>query len=158
MGEDADTPWVINPREDDLARLPWSDNFKAELNRAFEDKEDYYTGKDLDRWLDSMSYKELLEKVLGYSPEVTEYLDPIIAVSMGGVGADVYSAYSAKLLELPGTQTHYKSDRTQEVRAYNFPGGNTGIFRHIVKHLIPESIQGGKSFEEILFNPITISS
>ena len=55
MGEDADTPWVINPRKDSLVRMPWSDKFKAELNRAFEDKEIYYTGKDLDRWLDSMS-------------------------------------------------------------------------------------------------------
>jgi hypothetical protein len=38
VGEDADTPWVINPRVDDLARMPWSDEFKAELNRAFADK------------------------------------------------------------------------------------------------------------------------
>ncbi len=158
MGEDADTPWVVNPREDDLARLPWSDEFKAELNRAFEDKEVYYTGKDLDRWLDSMSYKDLLEKVLGYSPKVTEYFDPIIANSMGGVGADVYSAYSARLLELPGTQAGYKFDRDKDPGAYSFPGGNTGIFRHIVKYLIPDSIKGGKLFEEILYNPINFAA
>ena len=153
MGEDADIPWVINPREDNLARMPWSDKFKAELNRAFEDKEDYYTGKDLDRWLDSMSYKDLLEKVLGYSPEVTEYFDPVIAISMGGVGADVYSAYSAKLLEMPGTQVHYTYDDKME-SAYSFPGGNSGIFRHIVKYLIPDSIEGENAFEDILFKPI----
>ncbi len=158
MGEHADTPWVINPREDNLARMPWSDKFKAELNRAFEDKEDAYTGKDLDRWLDSMSYKDLLEKVLGYSPEVTEYFDPIIAISMGGVGADVYSAYSAKLLEMPGTQARYKYDGSKEVGAYSFPGGNTGIFRHLVKYLIPDSITGGTSFEEILFAPINFNA
>jgi hypothetical protein len=28
-----------------------------------------------------------------------------------------------------------------------FPGGNAGILRHIVKHLLPESIEGGRSFE-----------
>jgi len=153
MGEDADVPWVINPRADDLARLPWSDSFKAEMNRAFSDKEEYYTGDDLDRWLDSMSYKELLEDVMGYSPEVTAYFDPILAISMGGVGADVYSAYSAKMLDMPGTNTHYTFENEPET-AYSFPGGNTGIFRHIVKYLIPASIEGGKSFEEILFNPI----
>jgi spermidine dehydrogenase len=158
MGEDADPPWVINPRKDRLARLPWSDKFKAELNRAFEDKDVYYTGDDLDRWLDSMSYKDLLEKVMGYSPEVTEYFDPVIANSMGGVGADVYSAYSAKLLELPGTHSRYEVDPEQGAGAYSFPGGNAGIIRHIVKYLIPGSITGGKSFEEILYNPIDFAA
>ncbi len=153
VGEDADTPWVVNPRTDDLARMPWSDEFKAEMNRAFADKEEYYTGEDLDRWLDSMSYKELLEDVMGYSPQVTEYFDPILAISMGGVGADVYSAYSAKLLDMPGTNVHYQYDGGAE-SAYSFPGGNAGIIRHIVKHLVPESIEGGRSFEEVLFNPI----
>jgi len=161
VGEDADNPWIVNPRSDDLARMPWSDAFKAELNRAFADKEDYYTGEDLDRWLDGMSYKHLLEEVMGYSPAVTEYFDPIIATSMGGVGADVYSAYSAKELELPGTQAPYVYDSDQDdhdVGVYSFPGGNTGIFRHIVKYLIPDSISGDNSFEGILTNPIDFSA
>jgi hypothetical protein len=86
-----------------------------------------------------MSYKDLLEKELGYSSRVTDYFDPVLAISMGGVGADVYSAYSAKLLEMPGTSTHYKVDPNQsaeDVGAFSYPGGNTGIFRHIVKYLI----------------------
>jgi spermidine dehydrogenase len=157
FGEDADTPWVINPRKDGLARVPWSESFKAELNRAFEDKEEYYTGEGLDRWLDSMSYKDLLEDVMGYSPKVTEYFDPVLAISMGGVGADVYSAYSAKLLDMPGTNVHYQYDINEE-SAYSFPGGNAGIFRHIVKYLMPDSIEGGRSFEEILYNPINFSA
>ncbi len=153
LGEDADTPWVINPRKDKLARLPWPDDFKAELNRIFEDKEVYYEGEDLDRWLDSMSYKDLLEKVMGCSPRVTEFLDPVLAVSMGGVGADVYSAYSAKLLDMPGTNANYQYD-ANTASSYSFPGGNSGLFRHIVKYLVPASIKGGNSFEEILVNPI----
>jgi spermidine dehydrogenase len=157
VGEDADTPWVINPRVDDLARMPWSDEFKAELNRAFADKEEYYTGDDLDRWLDSMTYKELLEDIMGFSSEVTKYFDPILAISMGGVGADAYSAYSAKLLDMPGTNIHYQYDVNAE-SAYSFPGGNTGIIKHVVKYLIPDSIEGGNSFEEILFNPIDFSA
>jgi spermidine dehydrogenase len=154
LGADAETPWVVNPRADRLARLPWSEAFKAELNRAFDDKDDYYDGDDLDRWLDGMSYKDLLEKVMGCSPAVTDYFDPIIAISMGGVGADAYSAYSARDLELPGTQFHYEYKPDQEVGAYSFPGGNTGIFRYIVKYLVPDGIAGGSGFEEILFNPI----
>jgi len=157
MGEDAETPWVINPRKDRLARMPWSDEFKAELNRAFDDKEEYYSGEDLDAWLDSMSYKELLEDVMGFGPDVTRYFDPILAISMGGVGADAYSAYSAKMLEMPGTHIHYKFDINSIETAYSFPGGNSGIFRHIVNYLVPGSIEGGGSFEEILANPINFS-
>jgi len=157
VGADADTPWVVNPRKDKLARMPWSDEFKAELNRAFEDKEEYHTGNDLDRWLDSMTYKELLEGVMGYSSKVTEYFDPILAISMGGVGADVYSAYSAKLLDMPGTNIHYEYDPDKDT-SHSFPGGNTGIFRHIVKYLIPDSIEGDDSFEEILYNPIDFAA
>ena len=161
LGKNAQTPWVINPRADRLARLPWPDNIKSELNRAFEDLEDKYAGDDFDRWLDSMSYKDLLEKVYGYSPAVAEYFDPIIAISMGGVGCDAYSAYSAKLLEMPCTRARYVYDSSiDEVQmgALSFPGGNAGSFRHIVKYLIPESITGGKTFEEILFNPINFAA
>jgi spermidine dehydrogenase len=161
FGKQSKIPWVINPRVDKLARLPWSDDFKADLNRAFEDREDKYQGDDIDRWLDSMSYKDLLEKVYGYSPEVTEYFDPIIAISMGGVGCDVYSAYSARELEMPCTRARYVYDSSideVEMGALSFPGGNTGSFRHIVKHLMPESITGGKSFEDILFNPINFNA
>ena len=157
MGEDAPEPWVINPRADKLARLPWPDSFKDELNQLFDTQLAPYKGDDLDQWLDTMSYKELLEDVMGYSPDVTKYFDPIIAISMGGVGGDVYSAYSARLLDMPGTGAPYKHDKAlndKQVGAYSFPGGNAGIFRYIVKYLIPNAIEGGKEFEEILFNPI----
>ena len=161
VGEGAEARWVINPRQDNLARMPWPDDFKEELNRVFRDEEQFYEGADLDRWLDSMSYKELLEDVMGYSPRVTEYFDPVIAISMGGVGADVYSAYSAKDLELPGTQAPYQYDSSQgdhDVGVYSFPGGNTGIIRHIVKYLLPDSIEGSVTFENILTNPIDFSA
>ena len=161
LGSEAKNPWVINPRKDKLARLPWPDDVKADLNRAFEDLEDKYQGDNFDHWLDGMSYKDLLEKVYHYSPKVAEYFDPIIAISMGGVGCDVYSAYAAKRLEMPCTRARYIYDDTideQELGVFSYPGGNTGSFRHIVKYLIPESISGGKNFEDILYNPINFDA
>jgi spermidine dehydrogenase len=161
MGKDAVTPWVINPREDRLARMPWSNEFKAELNRAFDDKETYYKGDDIDTWLDSMTYKELLEKEMGFSSKVTEYFDPIVAISMGAVGCDVLSAYSARQLEMPGTEARYEYDSSKDdydVGVYSFPGGNTGIYRHIIKYLIPEAITGDKEFEAILYNDINFEA
>ena len=160
MGEESETPWVFNPRRDNFSQMPWTDELKAEMNRLIEDRETYYTGNDYDRWLDSMSYKELLEKVMGYSPAVTKYFDPIIALNMGGVCADVYSAYSAKMIGIPGTGSRYRYDPEvpdKDVRT-GYPGGNTGIFRHLIKYLIPDSIKGGRSFEEILFNPINFAA
>ncbi|MBA65716.1 MAG: hypothetical protein CMG55_07950 [Candidatus Marinimicrobia bacterium] len=157
MGKDATRPWIINPREDRLARMPWPNEFKAELNRAFDDKETYYKGDNIDAWLDSMTYKELLEKEMGFSSKVTEYFDPIVAISMGAVGCDVLSAYSARQLEMPGTEARYYYDSSKDdydVGVYSFPGGNTGIYRHIIKHLMPEAITGDKEFESILYNDI----
>ncbi len=49
-------------------------------------------------------------------------------------------------------------DLNEELEAYSFPGGNAGIFRHIVKYLIPDSIQGGKKFEDILYSPINFDA
>ena len=149
--------WVVNPRHDKLARLPWSAAFKDELNRAFADEKDYYSGEEIDRWLDSMSYKTLLEDVMGFSPQVTAYFDPVIAISMGGVGSDVYSAYSAKLLDMPGTGIHYQYDPDVE-SAYSFPGGNAGILRHIVKYLNADSIEGDSAFEAVLSKPINFAA
>ena len=161
MGKDAETPWIINPREDRLARMPWSKKFKAELNRAFDDKETPYKGADIDTWLDSMTYKELLEKVMGFSPKVAEYFDPIVAISMGAVCCDVLSAYSARQLEMPCTEARYVYDNSMDdydLDVYSFPGGNTGIFRHIIKHLMPESIKGNNNFESILYNDINFEA
>ncbi len=153
-GPNAEHPWVVNPKQDHLARMPWSDEFKAEMNRAFADKDHYAEdNEDYWRWLDSMSYKDLLEKKLGYSGKVTEFYDPIIAISMGGVGGDAYSAYAAKVLEMPGTQVHYTYDINEE-SAFSYPGGNSAIYRHILKFIKPETLKGGTEFEELLYAPI----
>jgi len=161
MGKHSKTPWIINPREDRLARMPWPKEFKAELNRAFDDKETFYKGDDIDAWLDSISYKELLEKKMGFSSKVTEYFDPIVAISMGAVGCDVLSAYSARQLEMPGTKARYVYDSSKDdydIGVFSYPGGNTGIFRHIIKYLIPEAIKGDNEFESILYNDINFKA
>ncbi len=163
MGKDSSKPWIINPRRDRLARMPWPNDFKAELNRAFDDNETYYKGdiNKIDTWLDSMTYKELLEKEMGFSPKVTEYFDPIVAISMGAVGCDVLSAYSARQLEMPGTEAKYIYDSSMDdydVGVYSYPGGNTGIYRYILKYLMPEAISGPKEFEAILYNNINFKA
>ena len=157
MGKNAADPWIINPRKDKLIRMPWSNKFKAELNRAFDDKESHFKGDELDTWLDSMTYKDLLEKEMKFSPKVTDYFDPIVAISMGAVSCDALSAYSARQLEMPGTEARYYYDSSKDdydIGVFSYPGGNTAIFRHIIKYLIPNSIKGNNKFESILYNNI----
>ena len=168
--------WIVNPWDDNLLRTPWSPEDRASLVRAYTDKTQYYQGDDFKRWLDSMSYKAYLEKEMGLSPKVAEFLDPIIAVSDFGLSCDVISAYAASLLALPGT-TPAKTPSAEQIASdqpgssatvdlskppahapFSFPGGNTGYYRHILKYMLPEAIKGGHSFEEILNNQVNFAA
>ncbi len=155
-----DSGWAKNPWRDKLKNTPWTENFRKDLIRAYEQRKKYYDGDDFDRWLDSMSYKTLLEKVMGLGPGVAEFVDPILAISSYGLCSDVISAYAAYLLAMPGT-TAYGSfdvlDQSGEV-SLSFPGGNAGYLRHIVRHLIPDAIEGGSSSEETLNNTVNFSA
>ena len=168
--------WVVNPWDDNLLRTPWSPEDRASLVRAYTDNTPYYQGDDFNRWLDSMSYKDYLEKEMGLSPKVAEFLDPIVAVSNFGLSCDVISAYAASLLALPGT-TPAKTPSAEQTAAdqagssakadlaklpahapFSFPGGNTGYYRHILKYMAPDAIEGGNSFEEILNNRVNFAA
>ncbi|MCZ6561233.1 MAG: NAD(P)-binding protein [Gammaproteobacteria bacterium] len=155
-----DSGWVKNPWRDELRNTPWPDGFRKDMIRAFEQRKKYYQGDDFDRWLDSMSYKDLLEKEMGLDPGVAEFIDPILAISSYGLSSDVISAYAAYLLALPGT-TAYGSfdllDPSREV-SFSFPGGNAGYLRHIVRYLIPDAIEGGESSEDTLNNAVNFTA
>ncbi|HEV8129643.1 MAG TPA: FAD-dependent oxidoreductase [Acidobacteriota bacterium] len=111
---------------------------------------------DFERWLDSMTYKDFLEKFLGLDPAVTGYADPILAAAVG-LGCDVISAYAAYQIGVPGFQGFTKNsspprspDEVPSHTWHMFPGGNTGFARYFVKALIPAAISGRHTLEEIL--------
>ncbi len=152
--------WAKNPWRDKLENTPWSESFKKDLVRAYEQRKKYYQGDDFDRWLDSMSYKDLLEKEMGLGSGVAEFVDPILAISSYGLSSDVISAYAAYLLALPGTTAYGSFDLLDPLRevSLSFPGGNSGYLRHIVKYLIPDAIEGGHSSAEILNNAVNFAA
>jgi spermidine dehydrogenase len=102
-----------------------------------------------------MTYEQYLVNVMGLSPEVARYADPILAAAIG-LGADVLSAYSAYQISLPGFQgfappsSTPRSFKLSQMRTDSFPGGNDGISRHFVKALVPEAITGAARFEDVL--------
>ena len=146
----ADRGWVRNVWDDDLQRTPWDAALRADMLRAFRGRERFHDLDGFEAWLDGMSYQHYLEKVMGLDPRVSEYLDPILAISNYGLCSDVISAYAAFLLQLPGTRGYLPADSYdfEQVKIMSFPGGNTAYARRIVQHLIPGSIGSDDSFAQ----------
>ena len=146
---------MVDPWSDDLARAP----IPAEVRRdwlAWKKHAPVLTHGDeasTDRWLDSMSYGDLIVRELGLSRQVFRLSDPLVATGDYGVSSDAISAYAAKLLGLPGTGENVISDDT-----FSFPGGNAAILRHIVKAMLPEAITGSRSFADVLYAPINFAA
>jgi spermidine dehydrogenase len=146
-----DGVWVRDPWGSKLAGAPIPDPAKRELLGMREsDRKPFSTHRDqpkehgdaASRHLDSVTLEQHLMETYGLSREtVRTYLSPISGGG-SGLGADVLSAYceyAADVL-LPWD---YKRG------AQMFPGGNTGIARHILKQSIPGAITGGTSMTEI---------
>jgi spermidine dehydrogenase len=155
--------WVTDPWSDDLRRAPLSsavrDSWIKWKNAPIVTRGDEAS---TNRWLDSMSYGDLIVKEMGLSSDVFRLSDPLVATSDYGVSSDAISAYAAKLLNLPGTDvvSNYaakflgKHDARPDSGAFSFPGGNAAILRHIVKWLIPDAITGSRTFKDVQFAPI----
>jgi len=133
---------------------PWSEQLRADFVK-WRSSPKVYDGSDLPRWLDSMTYEELLVRHLGLDAAVARYADPILAGAAGGLGSDVISAQCAGQIGLPGTTngqggrvpTHKLADTLGFISS--FPGGNDGIMRHVLKKLVPDAI-AGQDFAGIL--------
>lgn len=126
---------------------PWSEKLKADFRR-WRSNPRVYEGSDLPRWLDGMTYEDLLVKHVGLDPAVARYADPILAGAAGGLGSDVISAMCAAQIGLPSTGNGPSGRRPSHKLAdtlpfgSSFPGGNDGIMRHALKKLVPDAIAG----------------
>jgi spermidine dehydrogenase len=142
--------WVVDPWSDDLSRAPIPPEVRRDwLKWKHAPVLAHGDEASTNRWLDSMSYGDLIVRELGLSKEVFRLSDPLVATADYGVSSDAVSAYGAKLLGLPGTDTNAISSG-----AFSFPGGNAAILRHIVKALLPDAITGSRSFSDVLYAPI----
>jgi spermidine dehydrogenase len=132
-----------------LQQTPWSPELRKDFLRWRSDPK-VHDGPDLARWLDTMTYEELLVRELKLDPAVARYADPILAGAAGGLGSDVISAFCAAQLSLPGTGNgRTSSHKLTGAGLTAFPGGNDGIMRHALKKLSPNAI-AGEGFAGIL--------
>jgi spermidine dehydrogenase len=147
--------WVIDPWSDDLRRAPISPDARRSWLQWKKHTPVLTHGDEAstNRWLDSMSYGDLIVRELGLSKDVFRLSDPLVATGDYGVSSDVVSAYGAKLLGLPGTGENILDDTV-----FSFPGGNAAILRHLVKALLPDAISGTRSFADVLYAPIDFTA
>ena len=150
--------WAINPWNNGFRDAPIPDSLKLDY-MTLESYRMPPRRDDWEQWLDSMTYLDFLTKVLGVSPEYAKLVDPFGATVGHGLGSDVTSAYAAFEFALPGPAGYFRyitdnTDPTDLLHLAAFPGGNAGIARYFLKHLIPGSIKGDLSMSAILFNPI----
>jgi spermidine dehydrogenase len=139
---------VRNAFDTGFDETPWSPALREDFRR-WRQSPKVYDGTDLARWLDTMTYEELLVKQLNLDPAVARYADPILAGAAGGLGSDVISAQCAAQIGLPGTSNgragaRGASHKLADVLPFgsSFPGGNDGIMRHVLRKLVPDSIDG----------------
>ena len=153
----ARTPgWVSDLWGNRLKDAPWPQALKDDFLSWRYGERKVYHGSDQARWLDSMTYQHYLENVMRLSPEVTGYINPVLAAAIG-LGSDAISAYAAQSVGMPGFQSFSKvmayPRRWAEVSPltwHSFPGGNDGFARCFVKALIPDAIEGTSSFADVM--------
>jgi spermidine dehydrogenase len=152
--------WVVDPWSDDLRRAPIAPEVRESwMKWRHAPALTHGDAAATARWLDSMSYGDLITKELGLTKDVFRLSDPLVATGDYGVSSDAISAYAAKLLSLPGTVPSLGTTREPDTgRSFSFPGGNTAILRHIVKSLIPDAITGTRSFKDVQYAPIDFSA
>jgi spermidine dehydrogenase len=147
--------WVNNIWNDDLESTPFSEEKRQALLSWQRSRTEGLGDEETMRHLDSMSYKDYLEKELKLGPEGTDYADVFMAGAFG-LGSDAISAYAAHAVYMPGTLSKQQYDDGAP-RRNSFPGGNSGFARYFLKSILPSAISGKNNFDDIITGAINFS-
>lgn len=142
--ENGNGRWVNNMWRDDLQRAPYSAETKQQLLKwRYAPSQ---TGEAFRQKLDSMSYKDFLEKELGFPPECTRMAEPVVGL-INGCSPDAVSAFAASQIGMPAASRARGRNASLPL---SFPGGNGAFARFFVKGLIPGAIGGAQEFSDVL--------
>jgi spermidine dehydrogenase len=136
--------WRRNIWADDLAGTPFSARARHDL-RAWRSN-CLPLSEAESRLLDTLTYKDYLEKTCGYDPAVTRMVEPIVGL-LSGVSTDAACARLGRQLVEP-------PDRAM---ALSFPGGNSPFARALQRGLLPQSLPG-TDFSTLLYGPVTFAA
>jgi spermidine dehydrogenase len=153
--------WVMDPVRTKLQHAPISAAQRAEWVRFLTGAEvsgkpfehPKVEGDAVSRYLDSITLEQHFMERFGLSQEtVRTFLSPVEGGG-AGLGPDALSGYSDYAFEM----LHPVPDETGELDQM-FPGGNTTIARLMVKSLIPASIDGANSVEDVSRNTVNFAA
>ena len=136
--------WRRNIWSRDLRDTPFSAAARRDLLawRADHGPIDETRARELDR----LTYKDYLERVRGYDPEVTRFVEPVVGL-LSGVSADAASArLGRQLVEAP--------DRPL---ALSFPGGNSVFARALLRGISPLALPG-RDFDSLMYGAIDFAA
>ena len=161
---DANTPfvnpgthsWNMDTYETGLASVPYPANIAQDLQQARADLQNWYhkVGSPTDPadnsdpkydYLSPMTFDQYLTQTKGFHPAVSDFYTRYAVDALSGTCSQV-SAY-----------TSISFIAAEYYPAFSYPGGNSGMLRHVVKWLIPGAISGS-SDADILNNPFNFAA
>ncbi len=150
--------WLTDPWGKDLEKAPVSPKEKAELAKFqsegdFSDHIPQYTGDAISRRLDTMTLEDhMIERNAISRETIRTFLSPGEGGGYG-LGPDALSAFTAYAADML-----HPLDISDETGTQMFPDGNSGIARLITKSLIPESIAGDHSLQDVCRNAVNLAA
>jgi spermidine dehydrogenase len=147
--------WLVDPWGKKLHGAPITPQQKAELLKwrsgGAPGLRPKYHGDPVSRHFDSITLEEHMMQRFGLSRgTIRTFLSPVEGGG-SGLGPDAVSAYADYAAALLHPLPDDDGDQM-------FPGGNTGIARHMVKTLIPDSITGANTIEGVNSGRINFAS
>ena len=136
--------WARNIFANGLEGAPFSAGVKRDLMKW---RNTTGGSEETRRHLDSISYRDYIERELGLSPEVTKFVEPVIGLICGATPDAVCARAGHNLVSPPGAHA-----------GISFPGGNTTFARHLVKAFIPDAMPGDLSFAGVLNNAVNFKA
>ncbi len=150
--------WLTDPWGKQADKAPISAKAREELVKYQSASESdaqapQYAGDAISRRLDSISLEDYMMQRHGISREtVRAFLSPGEGGGYG-LGPDALSGFTAYAADML-----HPLDISDETGTQMFPDGNGGIARLITKTLIPESIAGEHSLEDVCRNSVNFAA
>lgn len=145
--------WLRNIWANGLADAPFPDDVKRDLLKWRNS-----TGESTDefrRKLDTMTYKDYIERELGLRPEVTKMAEPVVGL-INGASPDAVSAFAASQIGMPGTSARVRG--MNGPLPLSFPGGNAAYARCYVRSLLPAAMPTATNLDGIFEGKINFAA
>ena len=150
------TNWANNIWKNELKETPLAGAAREAMLAWRRARSEGLGAADKQLWLDSMSYRDYMEKVLKLPRTGSQEADIFMAGAYG-LGADATSAYVARDVMMPGMLTEEEFKAASAARRNSFPGGNSGFARYFLKAIKPGAISGKNGFDDIITGSINFS-